>query len=164
MIYTDGVQGNWWMWEDEGGMTLSELDYSPGHQSSTAIHVQLSKIGGITLVGGDLDMLKYKWLEFYILVGENQPKGLVVRFNDWGADAPAYFGAYVDDPDYIEGGEFHPGTWQRVRIPLADMGFTDQMIPYTSAFSLRNCLDWPCQSDSIADDIYIDDIRLVAGK
>lgn len=164
MIYSDQLENAWQMWTDEGGMTLSQLDYAPGYQSSHAIRIQLSTIGGLSLYGGYLDMSTYKWLEFYIMVGERTPNNLVVRFEDWGPGAPAYFGALVDDPSYIEGGQFQPGTWQRVRIPLADMGYTDQIIYNTSSFNMRNCFSWPCEADSIADDIYIDNIRLIAGN
>lgn len=166
ILYEDGLESNWWMWKDEGSMTLSELDVSPGYQSPASIHIPLSKIGALTLVYDytSLYMSKYKWIEFDIMVGENEPKNLVMRFEDWSPGAPTYFGAFADDPSYIEGGQYQPGTWQHVRIPLIDLGFTDQRIPYTAAFSLRNCLGSPCGTDSAADDIYIDNIRLVAGK
>lgn len=165
-LYKDGLENSWWMWDEEGTVTLSDLNFASGYNSPYSIRLQLSKIGVLTLVydAGPLDLSKYKWIEFYLMVGEIQPKNLAVSLQDWATGAPMYSRALADNPNYIEGKYFQPGTWQRVRIPLVDLGITNQTFKYTSAFNVHNCLSWPCGPDSIADDVLIDNIRLIAVK
>jgi hypothetical protein len=166
LLYKDGLENDWWMWDEEGTVTLSNLDFASGYQSSFSIRLQLSQIGILTLVydAGPLDLSKYKWIELFLMVGKNQPKNLTVSVQDWAPGAPMYSRALADDPNYIEGGQYKPGVWQRIRIPLIDLGITEQKFRYTSAFGVHNCPSWPCGPDSIADDVLVDNIRLIASK
>jgi hypothetical protein len=165
-IYQDDLVNTWYLWEDPAAEVPPDFAHPEGHESSTSIRVSLSKSHGLLLNYGtpDIDLSPYKWLQFYVRVGQRRPASLLVVFENWdetGANSGSRM-ALVEAPAYLEGGEFVPGTWQRVRIPIADLGFTDQVVP-GFAVDILSCA-WPCFADYGADDIYIDDLQLVAGR
>jgi len=163
IVYGENLAGDWRLWYEPDATTIPDLYSHNGHASSFSIRVSYSEYVGVWLIHDSppLDMSKYKWLEFYILVGKNQPKHLLAVFEDWttGINIGSRM-ALVNNPNYIEGGQYEPGTWQRVRIPLIDLGITDQR---STGFNILGCA-WPCDFDNATDDVYIDDIKLIAGE
>ncbi len=163
LIYGDNLLYGWRAWNEPNATTIPDFYSSNAHQGSYSIRIPLSKYKELQLVYDTpyLRMSKFKWIEFYLMVGKKQPRSLLVWFHYWTPQAYTHSRkALVNNPDYIEGGQYQPGTWQRIRIPLVDLGITDQVI---NEIDIRAC-DWPCTSDPSADDVYVDDIRLVAGK
>ncbi len=163
IVYDENLATSWRPWYAPEDKTFPDFRSSNGHDSSYSIRVALSEYTGLWLIHDSppLDMSKYKWLEFYIMVGKSQPKHLLVVFEDWttGINIGSRM-ALVNDSRYIEGGVYQPGTWQRVRIPLIDLGITNQM---STGFNILGCT-WPCDFDYATDDVYIDDIKLIAGE
>ena len=91
------------------------------------------------------------------MVGQREPETLLVSFVYWTTDEQYQSRmASVDDPRYIEGGKYTTDTWQRVRIPLIDLGIIDQKF---QELDISSCA-WPCTPNRSVDDIYIDDIQL----
>lgn len=164
-IYRDSLENSWYPWEEPDATTLPDFKYPNGRNSAFSIHVSLTGSTGLWLNYGVpyIDLSKYKWLEFYIMVGKQEPESLLAKFEDWenGVNLGSRL-ALVNDPEYIEGGKYLPGTWQRVKIPIIDFGYTDQK-PEGFAIDILGCR-WPCAINPNTDDIYIDDMRLVAGK
>jgi len=162
IIYDDYLKSDWHVWTDPNATIIPDLYSSNGNQSGYSIQLPLSKYQGIGIdYVGPLNMIKYKWLEFYIMVGEHEPKNLLVQFENWTPDEVTHSRiAIVKDPNYIEGGQYRPGTWQRVRIPLIDLGIVDQDF---TGFGINNCA-WPCQLDPTVDNVYIDNIKLIAAR
>jgi hypothetical protein len=98
------------------------------------------------------------------MVGKNPPKTLNVVFASWFNEVNSWYSMSrevpVNDPNYIEGGKYVPGTWQKVRIPLADLNISNQVITELHIYS---CI-FNCKAINNVDDIYLDDIQLVAEK
>lgn len=164
-IYQDELLNSWNPWDEPDAKKLPDFNFPNGHDSASSIRVSLSGSKGLFLNFGKpfIDLSKYKWLEFYVMVGKHEPQTLLVSFEDWeqGVNLGSRL-ALVNNPRYIEGGKYLSGTWQRVRIPLIDLGYTNQK-SNGFALDILGC-SWPCQIDPNTDDIYIDDMRLVAGK
>jgi glycosyl hydrolase family 113 len=164
-LYQDILENEWSLWYEPSDTAPSKFTFPEGYQSSYSVLFPLSKYPELVLASeAPIDYIsQYKWIEFYIKVGQHHPKTLLAMFEYW---TPEYFTfsrkAAINSPNYIEGGQFQPGTWQRVRIPLIDFGITDQKF---NQLHIMSCLP-PCSfnDDKNADDVYIDNIRLVAGK
>ncbi|MBI2759624.1 MAG: hypothetical protein HYX49_13255 [Chloroflexi bacterium] len=162
-IYQDGLSNGWRQWEDPDAKILPDLYAHNGHDSLVSIQAPISRYREIQLIFDTpyVKMSKFKWIEFYIMVGRREPTTLLVSFGYWTPEVYTLSRkASVNDANYIENGKYIPGTWQRVRIPLIDLGITSQVF---NELHISAC-DWPCALDSNVDDIYIDDIRLIAGK
>jgi len=163
IVYDEYLATGWRPWYAPEDETFPDFRSPIGHESSFSIRVAYSEYTGLWLIHDSppLDMSKYKWLEFYILTGKKQPKHLLAVFEDWttGINIGSRMGL-VNNPDYIEGGAYQPGTWQRVRIPLADLSINTQQ---STGFNILGCA-WPCDFDHETDDVYIDDIKLIAGE
>lgn len=160
IIYQDTLAHGWRTWYEPDASVVPDLDSTNGFESSASIRLPLSKYKGIDFIYDTpfIDMSKYKWLEFYIMVGEHQPKNLLVQFEYWTPENVSHSRlALVDNPNYIDGGQFKPGTWQRIKIPLIDMDISNQKF---TGFGINNCA-FPCQLDRSVDDVYIDNIQLV---
>ncbi len=164
-IYRDNLLNSWTENTDPNSPVVPNLLSTNAHQGSYAIDLPLSKVNMIELdCDCTIDVSKYTWLEFYIMVGKNEPKPL----EPWLKPLSVFLGYWVsannhlisrmvpiDNPVYIEGGQFQPGTWQRIRIPLADF----KIGPFFNNMRIFTC-PWGCQLDPKVDDVYIDDIRL----
>ncbi len=162
-IYQDGLENGWRPWNEPNATIVPNLSSPNGHQSSFSIRVPVSKYKELQLVYDTphVKMSIYKWIEFYIMVGKREPTTLFVMFGYWTPQAYTFSRKVsVNNSNYIEGGQYVPATWQKVRIPLVDFGITNQIF---NEFHISAC-DWPCSLDPNVDDIYIDDIQLVAGK
>lgn len=163
IVYDEHLMTGWRPWYAPEDKTAPDFKSLNGYESSYSIRVAYSEYIGLFLTHDSppLDLEKYKWLEFYVMVGNNQPKHLLAVFENWttGINIGSKM-VLVNDPRYIEGGQYQPGTWQRVRIPLIDLGLTDQA---STGFNILGCA-WPCDFDYNTDDVYIDDIKLIAGE
>ncbi|MBI5943578.1 MAG: hypothetical protein HY864_04360 [Chloroflexi bacterium] len=162
IVYDDALAPNWRAWFEEDANTFPDFQSTDAYSGSYSIQVAYSEYIGLWLVYDPyLNLSKYKWLEFQIKVGDPQPKHLYAVFEDWttGINIGSRL-ALVNDARYIEGGQYLPGVWQRVRIPLVDLGLTDQN---STGFNILGCA-WPCDYDYQTDDVLLDDIKLVAGE
>jgi hypothetical protein len=162
IVYDDKLASGWRPWYEDDAKTFPDFQDSDAYSGSYSIRVAYSEYVGLWLVFDPyLNLSKYKWLEFQIKVGKTQPKHLYAVFEDWttGVNIGSRM-ALVNDARYIEGGQYLPGVWQRVRIPLIDLGLTDQN---STGFNILGCA-WPCDFDYQTDDILLDEIKLVAGE
>lgn len=161
-VYDEGLSGNWHTWIDSSASEAPDMLYPVGHESSYSIRLPLSRYQGIAIDSNlpFVNMSGFKWIGFHIMTGEHPPKNLLVQFEYWTPDEVSHSRrVLVNDPDYIEGGQYQPGKWQWVRIPLIDLEITDQTF---TGFSIYNCA-FPCELDRTVDDVYIDNIQLIGG-
>jgi hypothetical protein len=162
LVYDDALSPGWKPWFEDDAKTFPDFQYPDAYSGQYSIRVAYSEYIGLWLIYDPyLNLSKYKWLEFQIKVGEPQPKHLYAVFEDWttGINIGSRM-ALVNDARYIEGGQYLPGIWQRVRIPLIDLGLTDQN---STGFNILGCA-WPCDFDYQTADVLLDDIKLVAGE
>lgn len=165
-IYREGLSNSW---EAVLSAEGSELDLNNLFPSlgARAIRVSLGPHGELKLInagGGDLS--DYQYLEFFI-----EPS-LVWIWGDEGGvtgNRPLRLEVYLEDPSgfplpyrvefshsrYLEGGSLKVHKWQRVRIPLAVFGPSDQVF---RAIVIRN------SGRLLAPDIHLDSIRLWGGQ
>ncbi|MBL7941646.1 MAG: hypothetical protein JNM00_02715, partial [Flavobacteriales bacterium] len=145
VVYDDELSFGWRPWFEEDATTFPDFQNPDAYSGQFSIRVAYSEYIGLWLVYDPyLKLSKYKWLEFQIKVGNPEPKHLFAVFEDWttGMNIGSRM-ALVNDARYIEGGGYQPGVWQRVRIPLIDLGLTDQ---YSTGFNILGCA-WPCDQD-----------------
>lgn len=162
LVYDDALSPGWKPWFEDDAKTFPDFKYPDAYSGQYSIRVAYSEYIGLWLIYDPyLNLSKYKWLEFQIKVGEPQPKHLYAVFEDWttGINIGSRM-ALVNDAKYIEGGQYLPDVWQRVRIPLIDLGLTDQN---STGFNILGCA-WPCDFDYQTADVLLDDIKLVAGE
>jgi hypothetical protein len=161
LVYDDALSPGWKPWFEVDAKSFPDFQYPDAYSGQYSIRVAYSEYIGLWLIYDPyLNLAKYKWLEFQIKVGEPQPKHLYAVFEDWttGINIGSRM-ALVNDARYIEGGQYLPGIWQRVRIPLIDLGLTDQN---STGFNILGCA-WPCDFDYQTADVLLDEIKLVAG-
>lgn len=162
IVYDDALSPGWRPWFEEDAKTFPDFRNPDAYSGSFAIRIAYSEYVGLWLVYDPyMNLSKYKWLEFQIKVGKPQPEHLYAVFEDWttGINIGSRW-ALVNDARYIEGGQYLPGVWQRVRIPLIDLGLKEQK---STGFNILGCA-WPCDFDFRTADVLLDDIKLVAGE
>lgn len=162
IVYDDTLSPGWRAWYEDDATVFPDFLNPDAYSGTFAIRVAYSEYVGLWLVYDPyMNLSKYKWLEFQIKVGEPEPKHLYAVFEDWttGINIGSRM-ALVNDARYIEGGQYLPGVWQRIRIPLIDLGLTDQK---STGFNILGCA-WPCDFDYRTADVLLDDIKLVAGE
>lgn len=162
IVYDDTLAPGWRAWYEDDATIFPNFQNTDAYSGTYSIRVAYSDYVGLWLVYDPyMNLAKYKWLEFQIKVGEPEPKHLYAVFEDWttGINIGSRM-ALVNDARYIEGGQYLPGVWQQVRIPLVDLGLTDQN---STGFNILGCA-WPCDFDSLTDDVLLDDIKLIAGE
>lgn len=149
VIYHDTLGTGWgdWSWDS----TVNLNSDSSVYNGNAAITVSLKPWGALSLYNGGIDISPYYWLEFYINVGKNAQRQLVVSFND-KSDSELVQKVDISNPLYIEGGAFVADGWQRVRIPIVEMGASHTTIVRV------NIKD---DSGNGQKDFFIDEIRLV---
>lgn len=165
ILFGEKLMDSWSLWYEPSSSAPPEFTAPDGYESSYSVLFPLSKWLELVIAQSDpiAYISRYKWIEFYIKTGARPPQDLFVVFEYW---SPEYFTysrvANINNPNYLESGQYKPGIWQRVRIPLIDFGITDQDF---NQIHVMNCM-LPCSinSNKDADNIYIDDIRLVPGK
>jgi hypothetical protein len=124
LIYDDGLGKGW---HNASWHSIVNLESREVVQSGTsAIRIEARPWGALALAHRGIDTSRYFWLEFFINVGQVTQRFLRVRFEykpgHYGPDSGLAKRVSPWDPEYLEGGRFLPNTWQRVRIPLADLG------------------------------------------
>lgn len=162
IVYDDALAPGWRPWFEDDAKTFPDFQNTDAYSGAYAIRVAYSEYIGLWLIYDPyLNLSKYKWLEFQIKVGDPEPKHLYAVFEDWttGINIGSRL-ALVNDNRYIEGGAYLPGVWQRVRIPLIDLGLKNQN---STGFNILGCA-WPCDFDHETADVLLDDIKLVAGE
>ncbi len=145
-IYIDGLNSGWndWSW----GSAVNLFSTSPVYSGAQAISVIAQAWGALSLYHANLDTSPYYWLEFYVR-GATPGQQLHVYVNDQ-TDSEL---RYVPACSFTDGITIQPGTWVRVRIPLADMNAANRLI---QRVSLKN------YSNQIIQ-FWIDEIRLISG-
>ena len=151
VIYHDMLGTGWedWSWDSIVNLTSQSNVYN----GNAAITVSLKPGGALSLHNGGVDTSPYYWLEFYINLGKNTQRQLVVYFND-KSDSELAQKVNISNPLYIEGGAFVADQWQKVRIPIAEMGASHTIIVRV------NIKD---DSGNGQKDFFIDEIRLIGG-
>lgn len=125
VIYDDSLSTGWenWSWESEVDFIFSDTVAN----GNAAIKVSLNPWGALSLHNDGIDTSSYYWLEFFIYVGTDTQRQLIVYLNEQ-PDTELTYKANVADPRYIEQGAFVSEQWQRIRIPLAEMGASEMTV------------------------------------
>ena len=149
VIYDDSLGTGWadWSWNATVDWAFRDIKQS----GNTAIKVSLKNWGALSLHHRGIDTSPYRWLEFYLNVGDNTQRQLAVYFND-ESDTEMSPKIELVNPLLIEGGKLLPNQWQRIRIPLTDMGASQTTIVRV------NIKD---NTGSGQKDFYVDGIRLI---
>jgi hypothetical protein len=152
-VYDDQLTSGWenWSWD------INSLDLASGtktYSGNAAIQLSIDPWGALSLHHSNLDTSGYYWLEFYIYVGDNTHRKLVVYLNN---ELDEEISPYTDlsNPIYIEGETFLPNQWQRIRIPLADLG------GFQTTITRINLKDYSGEGQT---EFFVDQIRLLAAK
>lgn len=125
MIYHDVLNAGWedWSWNATVGLSADQDKQS----ENMALRVLISPGGALSLHHKGIDTSSYKWLEFYIYVGDNSKKQFVVSFND-ASDHELSQKINLADSGYLEGGKFAAHQWQKVRIPIEKLAAGNAII------------------------------------
>jgi hypothetical protein len=161
-IYDDTLENGWKLYIDSNSTVHPDMEATDAHLGTYSIRLPLSQITEVQMYYDTpfINMSQYRWVEFYVKVGKNVPQCLQVVFAYWTPKSYTWSRFVdIDNPKYLQGGQYKSGTWQLVKIPLVDLGITNQV--YTElhiGHFYSNC------SDISASDVYIDDVRLVASN
>lgn len=122
-IYTDQLRAGWedWSWDCDCNLRSTTETYNGQY----AIAVNLSAWGGLGIGRHSaVSTAGYDQLEFFIHGGRVGKQELRVSLEDEaGHEIPTQGGIELNNPLYLEGGQITSlGTWQRVTIPLEDLG------------------------------------------
>jgi hypothetical protein len=152
-IYTDQPGPGWenWSWDCSCNFRSTTETHD---DSRYAIAAGLSAWGGLGIGRhGPVSTAGFDRLEFYIHGGDAGGQQLRISLeNESGAELPTRGGIELNDPLYLEGGQIQGGKWQRVSIPLEDLGAEDTQI------TKINIMDNTGQGQAT---FYVDDIVLV---
>jgi hypothetical protein len=133
-IFHNTLTGGWR--ENSHNIKLS-VDISETMQfKNTELRVLMQPAGILSLYHNGADTSPYRWLEFYIYTGKTAPHRFLVNLFD-GSNRESGQPISLPHPRYVEGGRFLADQWQRVRIPLADMGAENLTI---TRLNLKNAL------------------------
>jgi hypothetical protein len=129
VIYADGLGQNW---EFPSIFTWADLNSTEQvFAGQTAVKVTTDPWTGISFwVDPAADLSPYNFLEFYIYIASNKGEyypNINVNFNDASGDLMLSM-PDIMRPGYVEGGELTLGKWQRVRIPLTELGAVNQKV------------------------------------
>jgi hypothetical protein len=149
VIYQDAPGPGWEDWSWDADVSLESARQV--HYGGRAVRVALKPWGTLSLHHAGIDTSPYYWLEFYINLGSETQRRIVVYFNNQ-ADVELVRRVDIADPTYLDGGAFAANRWQRVRIPLTDLGAAGTII-------VR--LNIKDNSGNGQMDFFLDDIRLV---
>jgi hypothetical protein len=152
VIYSKYLRAGWknWSWGAKVAFPAGKLVID--HPSP--IRVSLGSFGALSLHYPRLDTSPYYSLEFYIFAADNSARQLVVYLNDEN-DKSMEMHVYLNNLAYMGGKLWKAGEWQRVLIPLADMGGDNTKI------TRINIAD---ESGNGQPDFYVDSIRLIARR
>ncbi len=131
LVIYDDVLGQGWQnrsWDSSVILDAREVVQS----GTAAIKIEPRPWGALALEHPGVDTSPYRWLEFFIYAGQVTQRFMRVRTEyrpgDYAPDSGLVQRVNLSDPDYLEGGRFLPNTWQRVRIPLAELGASRSVI------------------------------------
>jgi hypothetical protein len=133
-IYTDGLEAGWqdWSWDAARNFAATDQVYS----GTKAVAATLQPWGGLSFRRANFDSDPYTWIDFYWRSSNNsstaQPLWLFVE-NESNVDLSE---CAVDISKYVIEGSNKP-DWQRVRIPLIDLGGAGRTLNRIS-FQYRN--------------------------
>lgn len=148
-IYHNALSAGWEDWSWNTAVDQAFRERAP--HENTALKVSMKPWGALSLHSTGTDTSPYHWLEFYIYVGNNIGQRFVVSFND-KSDHELPLKIDLPNPRFIENGKLIADQWQRVRIPLADIGASNTTI------TRLNIKD---ESGKVLREFFIDEIRLV---
>jgi len=119
VIYDDALAAGWDDWSWDAQVNLGSLDLV--EQGESAIAVSVQPYGALSLSNPrGVRSRPHQWLQFDIFHIREPDGYLIVLINEYPANWG--FRQNLSNPIYIEGGRLIQGDWQRVRIPLADLG------------------------------------------
>ena len=147
VIYDDALAAGWENWSWQAAITFNQT--AQVHSGARAISVDAQSWGALSLHHGPIDTSNYTYLSFYLRQAAATNALIVYPQNASGdelLDAPAA------DCRYVGGAPLPANTWQRVLIPLADLGAHETSI---SQLTFVNTGDSALR-------FWIDDLRLVA--
>lgn len=153
VIYNDELASGWenWSW-DVKDMDLVSNDKT--YSGNAAIKISINPWGALSLHNSKVDTSAYYWLEFYIYVGNNTNRNIIVYLNN-ELDEELSQQVDLSNPAYIDVGAFIASEWQRIRIPLTDLG------GFQTTITRINLKDYSGEGQT---EFFIDMIRLVASK
>jgi hypothetical protein len=130
-IFSEGLAAGWEdrSWGAEKDFAASDESY----HGSRSVRVRLDPSGAVSVWHPGFDSSPYYFLEFYVRCSEGAEPLLWAYFSD--QDGNPLLKIPVNDPRYIEGGRIRAGWWDRVFIPLTDMGAAGARV---SRFSLQD--------------------------
>lgn len=149
VVYADGLGSGWTngSWDSTVDLSFRDIDRSGG----TVIKVSPRAWGGLSIRHRELDTSPYYWLEFYINGGSEGERQLRIWLSG-PADVGLPTGVELANLAYFESGTWLPNRWERIRIPLHDVGASKTMI------SAVNIQEFTGRGQS---DFYVDGIRLI---
>jgi hypothetical protein len=118
VVYSEGLSPGW-----EDGSWGAERDFASSdepYRGRRCVRARLDPSGAVSIRHPGFDSNPYYFLEFYVRSSEETEPLLWAYFD--GQDGRALPKVQVNDPRYIAGGRIRSGWWNRVSIPLADMG------------------------------------------
>jgi hypothetical protein len=151
-IYNGGLARGWQNWSWSAKVRLPLMSAVQGWQKT--IRVSLLSNGALSLHYNKLDTSPYGWLEFYINPGQNLDRDLRLYLNDEN-DHALEQQVYLNNVIYLGGSILKANQWQRVLIPLTDLGGENRAIVRI------NIKD---SSGNGQPDFYIDKMRLLGAK
>lgn len=153
IVYRDGLSYGWDDWSWDSNIQLASTQHAHASDGAVSIRAELGPWGALSLqYPFGFRTSPYQWIEFYIYVGENTLRRLSFVLNGMSADdlLPR---VSIDDPRYIAGERYIANRWQRVRIPLAEVGGTATII---RGINIRDA------SGNGQEPFWIDGIRFLA--
>jgi hypothetical protein len=148
-LYIDGLAPAWqnWSWD----VILDPSATSPVHSGAHSLSALSAPWGGVSLAHAGLGTQSFTWLEFYLYALSEVQLQVFFQAAD-GRQLPA---APVDDCRHLAAGRVTPGTWHRVRIPMAELNPDNHSVTRVTIQNMG--AGNPVQ-------FWLDDIRLVAGQ
>jgi len=144
-VYEDALAPDWLDWSWDATVDLAADEALLGTNS---ISVTAAPWGALSLRRAAFNSDSFHWLEFYVFnPAAAEPNLVVLAETAEGIQQPA---VPVNDCRHVDDGTLDPGVWQRVRIPLDDLGVQG--------------LDWvrlSIQNQSGTATFWIDEIRFL---
>jgi len=151
-VYNGGLGQGWQDWSWDASVQFPFPSDVQDWQKT--IRVSLLPYGALSLHNNGLDTSPYGWLEFYINPGQDLDRDLTLFLHDEN-DHPLNQAVYLNNVIYLDGAILKANQWQRVLVPLADLGAENRTIV---RISIKD------SSGNGQPDFYIDKIRFLGAK